>query len=637
VVADSRPDPITDRQDGGDALTEFTVEGQRTYDHRGPARWIVSHVLQFRALLAAFVIGSLAATLLNGAIPGITGSAFDEVLNGTGDRQAALLRISLILLAIVMVRGVVDMVARYSIEVMAKRLERDSRLELFTSLLGKSQTFHNRQQVGDLMARSTNDVRQLGFMLSPGLDLIIDSMLALAMPFIFIALIDVRLLLVPALFAVGFFITLRLYMKQLSPVSDQLRNQFGVMNAGLNEAVRGVEVIKATGQEQQERSKFNRTARLYRDFQVLQGLVQAHYLPTLLLPIAIAAAILHGVYLVQRGDISIGQLIAYLGLLQQLGFPTFISTFSFSMVQMGLASARRILDLMQAETELDQNAGGHVAPMVGDIVFEDVIFSYGGDPVLKNLSFHAKPGETIAIVGETGSGKSTLTKLVNRIYDVDSGRILIDGADVRDWNMDSLRSQISFIEQDVTLFSRSVAENIGFSLGQSADREEVVRAARDAQAHEFIVALDEGYDTTIGERGVTLSGGQRQRLAIARALLTSPSVLVLDDSTSAIDSATEDSIQQAIRRILEGRTTLLITHRLSQIRWADKVLLIRKGELVAQGSHQELLDQSRLYRRIFAHYDEMDTPPDQPETRDVVAAGQRGIGADQARDAEGQE
>ncbi|MDQ3657919.1 MAG: ABC transporter transmembrane domain-containing protein, partial [Chloroflexota bacterium] len=334
MVAHSRPAPITERRDAGDALTEFTVEGQRTYDHRGPARWIVSHVLQFRALLAAFIVGSLTATLLNGAIPGITGSAFDEVLEGTGDRQAALLRISLILLAIVMARGVVDVVARYSIEVMAKRLERDSRLELFTSLLGKSQTFHNRQQVGDLMARSTNDVRQLGFMLSPGLDLIIDSMLALAVPFIFIALIDVRLLLVPAFFAVGFFITLRLYMKQLSPVSDQLRNQFGVMNAGLNEAVRGVEVIKATGQEQQELSKFNRTARLYRDFQVMQGLVQARYLPTLLLPIAIAVAILHGVYLVQQGDISIGQLIAYLGLLQQLGFPTFISTFSFSMVQM---------------------------------------------------------------------------------------------------------------------------------------------------------------------------------------------------------------------------------------------------------------------------------------------------------------
>ncbi len=625
MVAATPPDSTT--PDRTDVLAEFTVEDQRTYDQRSPARWIVSHVLRFRALLAAFIVGSIAATLLNGAIPGITGNAFDEVLDGAGDRQAALLRISLILLGIVMLRGVADVIARYSIEVMAKRLERDSRLELFTSLLGKSQTFHNRQQVGDLMARSTNDVRQLGFMLSPGLDLIIDSMLALVVPFIFIALIDVQLLAVPTLFAVGFFITLRLYMRQLAPVSNQLRSQFGVMNAGLNEAVRGVEVIKATGQEAQERARFSRTARLYRDFQVLQGLVQARYLPTLLLPIAIAVAILHGVYLVQQGDISIGQLIAYVGLLQQLGFPTFISTFSFSMVQMGLASARRILDLMQQETELDQNAGGHAAPIKGDIVFENVTFGYGEDPVLSNVSFHAEPGQTIAIVGETGSGKSTLTKLVNRIYDVDSGRILIDGVDVREWNMDSLRSQISFIEQDVTLFSRSVAENIGFSLGQSADREEVVRAARDAQAHEFIVALDEGYDTTIGERGVTLSGGQRQRLAIARALLTSPSVLVLDDSTSAIDSATEDSIQRAIRRILEGRTTLLITHRLSQIRWADKVLLIRKGELVAQGSHEELLEQSRLYRRIFAHYDEMDTPPpdDDPASEaGFVAAGRTG-------------
>jgi ATP-binding cassette subfamily B protein len=571
-------------------------------------QWIVSHVTRYRLIFSAFIIGAVASTILNGAIPSITGSAFDEVLDTSGDRQAALVRISLILLGIVILRGVFDFLARFSVEVLAKRIERDSRLELFTSLLGKSQTFHNRQQVGDLMARSTNDVRQLGFMMSPGLDLIIDSMLALIVPFIFIAFIDIKLLIVPTLFAAGFFYTLKIYMDRLAPVSNDMRAQFGMLNAGLNEAVRGVEVVKATGQEQQERHKFNRRARLYRDLQVVQGLVQAKYLPTLLLPIAIAGGALHGVYLVQQGEISLGQLVAYIGLLQQLGFPTFISTFSFSLVQMGISSARRILDLMKDETELDQNAGGHVADMRGEIVFENVSFSYADSPVLRNVSFRAEPGETVAIVGETGSGKSTLTRLVNRTYDVESGRILIDGVDVRDWNMDSLRSQISFIEQDVTLFSRSVAENIGFSLGQTADREEVVRAARDAQAHEFIVELDEGYETTIGERGITLSGGQRQRLAIARALLTSPSVLVLDDSTSAIDSATEDAIQQAIRRILEGRTTLLITHRLSQIRWADKVLLIRKGELVDAGSHDELLGRSSLYRRIFAHYDEVEAP-----------------------------
>ncbi|HWK81039.1 MAG TPA: ATP-binding cassette domain-containing protein, partial [Thermomicrobiales bacterium] len=265
-------------------------------------------------------------------------------------------------------------------------------------------------------------------------------------------------------------------------------------------------------------------------------------------------------------------------------------------------------------------AGGYSGEMKGDIVFDRVSFSYGGKPVLVDLSFHAKPGESIAIVGETGSGKTTLTKLVNRIYDVESGRILIDGVDVRDWNLDSLRSQISTIEQDITLFSRSVAENIGFSLGQDASREEIVRAARDAQAHEFIVELDEGYETEIGERGVTLSGGQRQRLAIARALLTSPRVLILDDSTSAIDSATEDEIQRAIRRVLEGRTTLLITHRLSQIRWADKVLLIQGGKLVDEGTHDDLLHRSRLYRRIFSHFDEVAVEMESP---DAVPDGER--------------
>lgn len=588
------------------ASSEFTLSDQYPYDHRSPVRWIISHLLRFRWLVVSFLTAGLTATLLNGAIPGLTGKAFDEVLGTGNDPKAALIRISLTLLAIVLVRGVADMIARFSIEVIAKRLERDSREELFTSLLGKSQTFHNRQRVGDLMARATNDVRQLGFMMSPGIDLIVDSMTALVVPFIFIAILDVRLLLVPAIFLIGFVITVVIYMKRLNPVSNQMRMQFGVLNAGLNESVRGVEVIKATGQEAQERGKFYRNARLYRDYTVAQGVVQAKYLPPLVLAVAIAFAMLHGIYLVEQGELTVGGLIAYLGLLSQLGFPVFISVFSFSMVQLGTVSAGRILKLMEEKTELDQNLGGKIAEMEGDIVFDDVTFSYGGEPVLRNISFHAKPGETVAIVGETGSGKSTLTKLVNRIYDIDSGSIRIDGTDIREWNLDSLRSQISTIEQDITLFSRSVAENIGFSLGQDTDRAEIVRAAKDAQAHEFIVALDKGYDTVIGERGVTLSGGQRQRLAIARALLTSPRVLILDDSTSAIDSATEDEIQQAIRRLLEDRTTLLITHRLSQIRWADKVLLIRGGRLIDQGTHEDLLKRSRLYRRIFAHYDEVD-------------------------------
>src|SRR5262249_2809072 len=209
-------------------------------------------------------------------------------------------------------------------------------------------------------------------------------------------------------------------------------------------------------------------------------------------------------------------------------------------------------------------------------------------------------GETIAIVGQTGSGKSTLTKLVNRTYDVSAGRVLVDGTDVREWSIESLRSQISTIEQDIFLFLRTIAENIAFGAPSSVTRDQIEQAAREAQAHDFIMSFPDGYDTMVGERGVTLSGGQRQRIAIARAFLTNPRILILDDSTSAIDSATEDQIQRAMRHILNGRTTLLITPRLAQIRWADRVLVLRQGELVAQGSHDELLATSPVYRRIFA-------------------------------------
>jgi len=205
-------------------------------------------------------------------------------------------------------------------------------------------------------------------------------------------------------------------------------------------------------------------------------------------------------------------------------------------------------------------------------------------------------------VGQTGSGKTTLTRLINRIFDADSGRVLVDGVDVRDWSLESLRSQISTIEQDVFLFSRSLAENIAFGSGEASE-EAIEQAAREAQAHEFITGFSEGYDSEVGERGVTLSGGERQRIAIARAFLTDPRILVLDDSTSAIDSATEDRIQRAMRRISSQRTTFIITHRLSQIRWADRILVLRGGELVDQGTHEELMERSPDYQRIFARYD----------------------------------
>ena len=589
--------------------SEFSVAGSYRYNRISPARWIISHVTRYRLVLATAIAGIVIQNSLNSAVFALIGKAFDGILETPPDRDL-LLTISLVILGIVIVRGGLDLLGSLCAETLAKRVERDARDELYTSLLGKSQTFHNRQRVGDLMARAANDVRTLNDMINPGVTLIVDSFTGLIVPIVAIAIFDWRLLPSPLIFTVAFIFALRLYMRQLNPVSGRMRMQFGVMNAGLTEAITGIEVVKSTAQEKQELGRFTRNARAYRDAAVQQGVVQARYIPTLLLSLAITGALFHGLYLVSVDELSVGGLVTFLGLMQLLRFPTFISIFTFSLVQLGMASAERILKLIREETELDENESGFRSPIKGNIAFENVSFSYGEETVLKNLTFTAKTGQTVAIVGETGSGKSTLIKLVNRIYDVDSGKITVDGVDVREWNLTSLRSQVSTIEQDIVLFSRPVAENIAFSLGQNVSIEEIHRAARDAQADEFIRALPEGYETTIGERGVTLSGGQRQRIAIARALLTDPRILILDDSTSAIDSATEDEIQRAIRRVLDGRTTLLITHRLSQIRWADNVLVLRRGELVDQGTHTELLDRCDLYRRIFARYE---TSPSSPK------------------------
>jgi ATP-binding cassette, subfamily B, bacterial len=577
---------------------EFTVAGAYVSDRRSPVRWIISHVLRNKLYLAGFVGCTLLASILTSATPLLIGSAFDRVLAGDGSRLGL---ISLAILGIVLLRGVVDLAGRLAVEVVSKRLARDAREELYISLLGKSQTFHNRQRVGDIMARASNDMTQLSQMMVPGVDLILDSGLTLIVPIVFIAFIHPPLLLGPSIFLIGFIITLRIYMRRLEPVSARMRADFGTLNAGLAETVTGIEVVKSTAQETQEERKFWRNAGSYRDAFVRQGEVQSLYLPPLVLALAITVTFLHGVLLVDNGTISIGDLVAVMGLVGMLGFASHISVFTFALVQLGLAGARRILTVMNEETELDENDGGHRAVIQGEIAFENVTFGYGATPVLRDVSFRVTPGQTVAIVGQTGAGKSTLTKLVNRIYDVDAGRITIDGVDTRDWQLDALRSQVSSIEQDVFLFSKTIAENIGFSLGGAATQEQIERAARDAQAHDFIMSFKDGYDTVVGERGVTLSGGQRQRLAIARALLTDPRILILDDSTSAIDSATEDEIQQAIQRLQQGRTTLLITHRLSQIRWADTILVLHQGRLVDQGTHAELMRRCDLYRRIFAH------------------------------------
>jgi ATP-binding cassette, subfamily B, bacterial len=605
---------------------EFTVAGAYQFDQRTPLRWVASHMLRYPLLPLLFLASVIAMAASYSVTAVFVGQAFDAVAGGGG--VAALLPAALAVLAARLLYGGLDFVNSYSVQYLAQLVERDAREELYTSLLGKSQTFHSRQRVGDIMARATNDVQQLNPMLSPGLALIFEAAVSLVVPLLVIGTtLGPELLVAPIIFLLVFVLALRRYNNQLAPVAGALRGQFGALNSGLAEAVSGIEVVKGYAQEAQERKKFAQHARRYRDLFVQEGGVQARYLPLLLYGLLIGFAFGHALLLYLDGRLTVGQVIAYMGLLEVLRFPTFISLFTFSLVQLGLAGAARILQMIKTETELDENAGGYAAPLRGEVTFDNVSFRYGApaEPegfqgrttsspetppmVLKDISFHINPGEVVAIVGQTGSGKTTLTRLVNRIFDTSAGRVLIDGVDVREWNLDSLRSQISTIEQDIFLFSRSIADNIAFGVPKGVTREQIERAAREAQAHDFIASLPDGYDTVIGERGVTLSGGQRQRVAIARAFLTDPRILILDDSTSAIDSATEDEIQKAMRHIMSGRTTLLITHRLSQIRWADRVLVLRRGELAAQGSHDELLATSEAYRRIFARYEETDRVP----------------------------
>ena len=578
--------------------TEFSLPERPQTDRRSPVRWIISHAARQWPLAITMFVGAFGNAALAAVVPVFIGQAFNAVL-ATPPDTTGLLRIAFLITGTQVLRGFLQFGRNFGAELMGQRMERYARDELYVSLLGKSMTFHSLQPVGDTMARANNDVREVNLLFSPGINLVVGSANFLIMPILVAPRYHPALMLVPALYMVAYFLALWQYLHELQPITSSVRKAFGDLNTRLAEAIDGIETVKGMAQETSEVGRFDLNARRFRDAFVHQGDVEARFLPLLLLGLAQAGGLLHALILFSRGLITVGDVVAYFGLLQLFGFPTFVSLFAYSQVSLGIAGARRILELINRETNLDQNAQGAEKTIRGEIEFQHVSFGYGeGELVLEDVSFKVKPGQTVAIVGQTGSGKTSLVKLVNRTYDALSGQVLVDGVDVRDWNLESLRRQISIIEQDIFLFSRSIAENIAFG-HPAATRQQVEEAARSAQADEFIRSFENGYDTVIGERGVTLSGGQRQRLALARAFITDPHILVLDDSTSAIDSATEDKIQRAIYAAARGRTTLIITHRLSQIRWADLILVFRQGRLVAAGTHQELLQESEAYQRIF--------------------------------------
>ena len=567
---------------------------------KGPTRWILAHILQGpnRMFIIIIIFAIILAANLSSIVYIVIGEALTALLSGL----TSLLSTYIIIILLLGIAGpMLRIISRMLIEILAQRIERDARKEFFTNLLGKSQSFHDRQKIGELMARVTDDVRTLNFLISPALSLMLESFTYLFIPIIYILMnYPVQLIIEPIIFSISFIILLRSYSRNIGSVSNELRKSFGLITDTLSETLSGIEVVKATVQEKNEIKKYFEHASKYKDAYIKRGKLEARYFPILVLALIITAGFMHCIILFNLGLIEdIGKIVAYLGILGLLSFPTNISMFVFAIFRLAVSSAERLLELMNKKTEIDENKKGKEKLFEGNIVFENVNFIYPDSNalVLKSMSFEVKPGQTVAVVGTTGSGKTTLTKLISRLYDVTNGRILIDGSDIRDYALTTLRDQISYIEQDVFLFSTTIFDNISF--GRNSSMEQVVSVAQQAQAHDFITELPDGYMSKVGERGVQLSGGERQRIAIARAFLSNPRILILDDSTSAIDSNTEDKIQYAIKNILKNRTTILITHRLSQIRWADLILVLKNGEISAKGTHEELLKSSEEYRKIF--------------------------------------
>ncbi|MHA1359612.1 MAG: ABC transporter ATP-binding protein [Candidatus Helarchaeota archaeon] len=584
-----------------EVLIEFSP-GQDPFEkarQKGETKWILAHILagSNEFLFSLTFLMTILASILSSGIVVVIGIAITDFIGGS---SSTLISYTWLILTMSLLTPILYLVNNLLRELLAQRIERDTRKEFYGSLLGKSQSFHDMQRIGDLMARATNDVRMLNFLISPALSLIINAFTNLIIPMVFIILFyPTQLILVPLIFTGLFLISLRNYNRKIAPVTARLREEFGAMNATLNETLSGIEVVKASTLESRELDKFYASAKSYRDAYVDQGLIMAKYLPLLLVAATITFGFAHSVFLNLQGSMEIGAIIGFVGLLIQLRFPTYVSIFVFAVVRLAISGARRLIEIMNQTTEIDENPSGLSKKIKGTVRFENVSFTYPNTKnlVLQNVTFEIKAGQTVAIVGTTGSGKTTLTKLLSRLYDVTEGRIRIDGIDIREFSLKSLRAQISYIEQDIFLFSSSIFDNISF--GRVSSLDDIIRVTKLAQAHEFIMRMPKGYNSRVGERGVQLSGGERQRIALARAFLTDPSILVLDDSTSAIDSDTEDRIQRAMNEIRQNRTTFLITHRLSQIRWADLILVLKHGQIVAKGTHEELLDTSDEYRKIF--------------------------------------
>jgi ATP-binding cassette subfamily B protein len=565
-------------------------------------RRLLGFAAAHRSLLVASIVLALAAQAFALAIPNLTGRAIDQAIQ-PHDRAKLWLWIWLIVGAGV-ASGVLMVARRLIAGKLSLNVEYDLRQSLYTHLQSLSFGFYDKHQTGQLLSRATSDVSAVRMFLGYGLVFITQYGASLIAASALLFITSWQLALITFILLPPIAIVATRYSRRSHPVLRDIQQRIADVTTGAEESIVGVRVVKAFAQEDAETARFAvHTERVF-ERELDSARIQARYSPLLdLLPqLAFAVIILAGGLLVIDGHLTQGGFFAYNLYLALLIWPLRMIGMWIGQYQRAIASGERIFLVLDERPEIADPAEPVELPVGGgELRFEDVTFGYDPErPVLRGLDLTIAPGSTVAVIGRTGSGKTTLTALIPRFYDAQGGRVTLDGADVRDLRLGDLRGAIATVAEDTFLFSTTVAGNIAYG-APGATREDVIEVARKAQAHEFIEALPEGYDTLVGERGLTLSGGQRQRLSIARALLADPRVLILDDATASVDASTEARIRTALETVMEGRTTIIVAHRLSTIALADEIVVLDDGRVAARGRHDELVDTNPVYAEIWRH------------------------------------
>ena len=516
--------------------------------------------------------------------------------------RASLFVFSFALIVLALLEGGFSYMQRYLLTIISQRAGFDMRDDMYNSLLEQSFSFYDQQRTGQLMARATGDINMLGRFFNMAFRMAISntlilitvlySMASLSWELTFIALITLPFLLY----------TTSTFGKKVRPMWQEVREQNGVLTSVLQENLSGLRVVRGFSREEYEVEKFGAEVQKFFDINIKMARFRAFFMPlaSLISSVGIVIIIWVGGRQVIAGTLTLGTVLAFYFYMARLMGPVRMLGFMTSMFVRAQAAADRVFEIVDAEIDVhDKEDAVELMSVNGHLVFDDVWFSYDDkNMVLKDIDLDVKPGQTVAILGATGSGKSSIINLIPRFYDVSKGNIKLDDLDIRDVTIKNLRSHIGIVRQDPYIFSTTLRENIAYGV-ESATTRDIEGAARQAKIHEFIKSLPEGYDTKVGERGVTLSGGQKQRVAIARALLKNPKILILDDSTSSVDTQTEYEIQHALDQLLENRTTFIITQRLSSIKKADYIIVLEDGEIAEEGSHDHLLELEGIYRKLY--------------------------------------